>query len=223
MSRNIKNVVMIVTIIIVCILSYFTMVGAAKSTMPYNSFEKEFGGTQPNFNNGEFSEENMPQRPSGNFENLPDNFEKGEMPDLENLPENFGNGEMPSFEEMPENFEENFKNGNLSKGQFKQNISAIYYILFAVEGLIISSLLIYLIMSRFNSKTLKETLDTSKKIIVYVILTIIITIGLTVVQAVLAKNAFAIDNMPEFENRQIPSNNTNETTDNDEKNEVESI
>ena len=230
MSRKTKNVVMIIALLIVCILSYFTMSGAVKSTRPNNStFGEEFGGTPPNFNNGQFSEEDMPQRPSSNFQD-------GEMPNLENLPENFGNGEIPDLgelpenfnkDEMPENFEENFKNGNFSKQEFKANISTIYYILFAVEGLIISSLLIYLIMSKFNSKTLKETLDTGNKIIIFTILTIVLTIGLTVVDGVLAKNLFTTKNMAQFENREKPNNNnsniTNETTDKENSNEINQI
>ena len=207
-SRKIKNIIMITVILIVCILSYFTMSGAVKSTIPDNSFEKEFGGTLPNFNNGEFSEENMPERPSGNFENgempnlenLPENFKNGQMPNLENLPENFENGEMPNMENLPENFEGSFKGGNFSKEDFKVNISGIYYILFFVEGLIVSLLLIYLIMSNFNSKTLKETLSSGRKIVVFVILSIIITIGLTVTQAILAKNVFQTNNMIQIEN-----------------------
>ena len=234
MIRKVKNVIMIALILIVCVSSYFTMSGAVKSSMPNNNnFMNDFGGTVPNFNNGEFSEEDMPQRPSQDFENgqmpnkeeLPGNFEEGE------LPENFKNGEIPNMGELPENFEkgempegleENFKNGNFSREQFKPSISAIYYILFAVEGLIISSLLIYIIMSKFNSKTLKETLGTSKKLIVYIILVLIITIGLTVIQSVLAKNVFGANNMKQFENIQRP-NNSNNINNTNEANKVENI
>ena len=232
MKRKSKNITMMVIILIVCVLSYFTMTGAVKSSIPNGStFKNDFGGTVPNFNNGEFSEENIPQRPSGDFE-------KGEMPDLENMPENFQNGEIPNLEnipenfangELPEDFENNFKNGNFARQQFNPNISVIYYILFAIEGLIISSLLIYLIMSKFNSKTLKETLGTGKKIIVYIVLVLIITIGLTVVQSMLAKNVFATNNMTQFENTQKPRNNannsnsTNETIGNENKTETNQI
>lgn len=232
MSRKIKNVIMIAIILMVCVSSYFTMNAAVKNSMPSsNNFKNDFGGTPPNFNNGEFSEEDMPERPSRDFENgeipnngeLPENFKNGEMPNIGELPENFQKGEMP------EGFDENFKNGNFSREQFKPSISAIYYILFAVEGLIISSLLIYLIMSKFNSKTLKETLDTSKKIVVYIILVLLITIGLTVVQTMLAKNVFAANNMTQFENMERPRNNFNNTNEipdkenNDETSEVENI
>ena len=214
MSRVIKNVVMIAIILSVCVLSFFTMKGAVKSNIPNNStFEKEFGETMPQFNNGEFSEENLPQMPSGNFG-------KGEMPNNEELPEDFANGQMPNIGELPENFEngklpedfqENFKNGNLSGREFKQNISVIYYILFAVEGLTISLLLIYLIMSRFNSKTFKETLGTGTQKIVFVILVLIITVGLTILQSILAKNLFSSNNIMQFEDRQNFRNNINNT------------
>ena len=232
MNRKIKNVVMIAIILMVCILSYFTMRGAVKSSIPSNStFKNDFGTIQPNFNNGEFSEEEFPQRPSRDFESgeipnkeeLKENFENGEMPNIGELPDNFLNGEMP------EGFEENFNTGNFSREQFKPNISVIYYILFVIEGLIISSLLIYLIMSKFNSKTLKETLATGKKIIVFVVLTILVTIGLTVGQSMLAKNVFAVNNMTQFENRQRPRNNTNnsnngnEIIDKNEQNDAENI
>lgn len=226
MSRKIKNVIMIAIILIVCVLSYFTMSGAVKSSMPNNNnFRNDFGGTPPNFDNGEFSEENMPERPSMDFENgempnnggLPENFKNGKIPNMGELPENFEKGEMP------EGFEENFKNGNFSREQFKPSISAIYYILFVVEGLIISSLLIYLVMSKFNSKTLKETLDTSRKIIAYIILLLIITIGLTVVQSMLATNVFATNNMKQFENIQRPRNNSNNSNNSNNANEINEV
>ena len=225
MSRKAKNVIIMAIILIVSVSSYFTMRGAVKSSVPNNNnVRNDFGGTLPNFNNGDFSEEDMPERPSIDFEN-------GEIPNNEELLENFKNGEMPNMGEIPENiekgempegFEENFKNGNFSREQFKPSISAIYYILFVAEGLIISLLLIYLIMSKFNSKTLKETLDSSKKIIVYIILVLIITIGLTVVQSMLAKNVFAANNDIQFENIQIP-NNYNNINNTNETNEVQNI
>ena len=222
MNRTIKNVVMVTIILITCVLSFFTMKGSVKSSFQKNSeFKNEFGGKLPNFNNGEFSEENMPQRPSGNFE-------KGEMPNLENLPDNFGRGEIPKLENLPENFAngempENFNNSNFDRTKFKQNISAIYYILFAIEGLIISSLLIYLVMSNFNSKTLKETFGTSKKIIVFIILVLIITLGLTVVQSVVAKKVFATNSMTQFENRQRPNNNMNNSNNITNKDETNAV
>lgn len=43
----------------------------------------------------------------------------------------------------------------MPNGENKNNISTIYYVLFSVENLIITILVIYLVMSSFNKKTLK--------------------------------------------------------------------
>ena len=226
MSRIIKNMVMIAIILGVCVLSFFIMKGAVKSNIANNSaFEKNFGGTMPQFKNGEFSEENRPQMPSGNFEKedmpnkeeLPEDFEKGEMPNIGELPEKFENGKTP------EDFQGNFKNGNLPNRGFKQNISVIYYILFTLEGLTISLLVIYLIMSKFNSKTFKETLGTGMQKIVFIILVVIITVGLTLLQSMLAKNVFVSNtNMKRFKDRQNFRNNINNTNiiNQDENNKI---
>ena len=217
MSRKVKNMIMISIILIVCVLSYFTMIGAVKGSIPNNSrFEKEFDAAMPQFNNSEFSKEDIPEKPSGDFV-------KGQMPNIGELPENFEKGEMHNLDEIPEDFQENFNGGRNFKGQFKQNINAIYYILFAVEGLTISLLLIYLIMSRFNSKILKETLGTGKLKIIFVILVLVLTIGLTVAQTMLAKNIFAANDMTQFENMQGPRNDTNNLNNTNEINEVENI
>lgn len=194
MRRLIKNVVMLLIIISVCVLSFFTMSMAVKSNVS-NNFNKEFNGNMPNFNNGDFPMENMPERPSGDF-----NMEN--MPSQENLPEEFKNGERP------EGFEGNFNRNDFPRGEFKTNIGIIYYILFVVVGLVVSGLIIYLVMSKFNKKSLKETLGTPKNIIVFLLLTIVITAALTVVQSLTAKNVFAKNNMKQFENINMPINNT---------------
>lgn len=230
MNRKVKNVVMIVVLLVVCILSYFTMNAAVKNSMPDNGKSgKEIEGTAPNFDSGETSEEDIPQKPSGDSENRkkPSRGDKTDNPENEEITsdgeitENLENSENSNKENMPEDYEKNLKSGNFSKKQSKQNISAIYYILFAVEGLIISSLLIYLIMSKFNSKTLKETLGTGKNIIIFVILVVIITIGLTLGQSILAKNVFASNNTTQFENRQRPRSNTNNSKDTNETTDIE--
>ena len=67
----------------------------------------------------------------------------------------------------------------MPNGENKNNISTIYYVLFSTENLIITILVIYLVMSSFNKKTLKETFINKDKIIIYVLGSIILTIGLT--------------------------------------------
>lgn len=55
------------------------------------------------------------------------------------------------------------------------NVSIIYYVLFVGEGLILSSALIYLVMSNLNKKTSKETLSSSDKVIIYILSIVLLT------------------------------------------------
>lgn len=221
MNRKIKNIVMIVMAITMCIFSYFTMSGATKNAMPDNRFgnNQNQGETPPNFNKGE-----IPEMPEGGFQN-------GEVPEM---PEGgFKNGEMPDISGLPENMQKDFENGNMknfdnnfSNRDFKQNISVLYYILFIVEALIISLLITYLIMSKFNEKTLKETIENSKRIVIFVVLTVVITIGLTFLQITLVRNVFPARNRTQFENMKMPRNdynNENVIENNNETNETESV
>lgn len=208
MNRKIKNVVIIVMVIAMCMFSYFTTSGATKNAMPNNRFGNNQNQREipANFNNGE-----IPEVPEGGFKNR-------KMLDISGLPENmqkdFENGNM-------KNFDDNFSNRN-----FKQNISVLYYILFIVEALIISLLITYLIMSKFNEKTLKETIENSKRIVIFVVLTVVITIGLTFLQITLVRNVFPAKNRIQFENMQMPKNdynNTNVVKKNNETNTTENV
>lgn len=82
-------------------------------------------------------------------------------------------------------------NGNMQKtrGEIQNaKISTIYYVAFAGETLSISILITYLIMSNFNKKTIKETLNKGGKIATYVIIVIALTVGLTITQIYVTKN-----------------------------------
>lgn len=60
--------------------------------------------------------------------------------------------------------------------------------LFLCIGVLTSALIMYLIMSGFNKKTMKETLSGIDNIIIFILATAIITFGLTVVQTSLTKS-----------------------------------
>ena len=213
MSRKIKNALMLVVIIAVCIISYFTMMATTKSIKSKNTLQREMGETPPIFNNQEFSNENMPANQMDEVQNLemPDN---GEFPeDFENIQipnrEEFEKNERPNMEGVPENFPESFMNGEFSKQKFNPTINTIYYILFFVEGLSVGLVVIYLIMSKFNAKTLKETFNSVKKIILFICLIIIVSVGLTVIQTVLVKNMIT-NNVKQFDTIQGPRGNIND-------------
>ena len=83
-------------------------------------------------------------------------------------PDNDSNTEnMQSKEQMPEN--------NMAQN-ITTKIDTKYYVIFALEGVMISSLIGYLILSQFNKKTFKETFVNADKIVI--ILLIVIFMGI---------------------------------------------
>jgi hypothetical protein len=63
-----------------------------------------------------------------------------------------------------------------------------YYLLFTIEGLIISILIMYLILSNFNKQSLKETFAEKDKIIIMLLSTIIITTGILFTDKLITSN-----------------------------------
>lgn len=92
-------------------------------------------------------------------------------------------------------------------GETKSNVNTIYYVLFGVESLIIATLVIYLIMSNFNNMTIKETFVNKDKIIIYILGSIILTIGLTYLMSFLT----TLNNSNNSNFNPIQDNNSNIT------------
>lgn len=195
MNRKIKNFVMIVMIFVISILSCFTMGGAVKKDMPYKEFKsnQNQGETSPNVNS-----EEMPERPSGNF-NSKNQHQMPEMSENE-----FQNGEIPDISGLSENLQQDFENGNFSNTDFKPSINIVDTVLFIIQAFILAVLIMYLIMSKFNKITIKETLQNSKKIIILIVLTVLLTTGLTLLQILLCRNVFSTKNRNPLVDKQIP-------------------
>lgn len=111
----------------------------------------------------------------GNMSSMNDNDKQ--MPGNNEKPDSSNQGETQP--DMPNDNQGSEIKPEMPNGENKNNISTIYYVLFSVENLIITILVIYLVMSSFNKKTLKETFINKDKIIIYVLGSIILTIGLT--------------------------------------------
>lgn len=162
LKRKNKNIITIILLGLMIISLVVTVIYARKSVnnnqgnMPsMNDNDKQMSGNN----------EEPPEKPEG------DNEEVSEKPDSSNQGET--QPDMPSDNHGSETKPE------MPNGENKNNISTIYYVLFGVESLIITILVIYLVMSSFNKKTLKETFVNKDKIIIYILGSIILTIGLT--------------------------------------------
>ncbi len=178
MKRSGKNILFILIIIIMGVCSYFTMrdVGGGKTKdLQEPNFEenaKEMTGQQGNPPK-KLDEDNQmqapPEKPDGENEmqtppEKPDGGNEMQAPSEKSNGEN----EMQAPPDMPDDM-----NGK---------IKVIHYIMFGIEALVISLLIIYLGMSQFHKLALRETFSGIKRKVCYLILTVILTVLLTVTQ-----------------------------------------
>lgn len=166
MKRYLKNIIIIVLIGLTCTGIYFTMdyIKDIKETSNDKTME---GMTPPDMTNNDM------QKPSGDSSSLP------EKP----------NGSTDNIGEPPSKPDEN--NSSMPNFQNSSNtLETKYILIFGVESLVLAVLISYLIMSNLNKKTIKETFVTSDKIIIYVLLTIVLTGAFTFTDKLVTENYF---------------------------------
>lgn len=221
MSRKVKNIIIItiIIIIIVCIARGFTIKLAKESgegtnqgnpPQMLNSSGENSGNGQmgtPPSGNGMGGNTQMPNNSNGNNQGTPPSkpddsngnnsigSQQNQMmgkPDEQNNSNSQENENMPSMPDM-------------QNGENNIEIEISYYIIFGIEAFVVSILVIYLIMSGFNSKTLAETLNGAKNIIIYIILVAIVTTGLTFAQSYITKNISSSNTQNQIQNNmQMP-------------------
>ncbi len=204
MKRNIKNLIMILLIIVVCVCSFFTIQSISKVSSSNNIGMEQ--GQPPEMPTGDSNNMGEPPEKPEQGETQDSNTEKGQPPEM-------STGDSNNMEEPPEKPEQgetqdsNTENGQppeIPTGDSNNNmgepptktgqenssnqISTSNYIMLGTEGLIISILVIYLIMSKFNKLTLKETLKNANKAIIFILAIIIITAIITVIEICITKN-----------------------------------
>lgn len=188
-KRILKNIIMIVLIVLLCVAMFFTV---RPQRMQFEMGNKE------NFEKM-FQDGTMPEIPEGmDFSNkeFPGNMPEGEMPDMSagerpSMPDNFnfekGMGNREGRETMPE-MPEGIKKEDGFSGRNFSSMNIVKIILCAVEALGISILSIYLILSKFNKLTLKETFENKSKIGSFIVLVILVTAIITMLVMLINKN-----------------------------------
>ena len=184
MQRKTKNIISIVIILLLCGSIVFT---GYLSTQSSNA---NSGNNMPNMNqNGSVP----PEMPNGNIGGEPPEKPDGEMnggqengnTNMEEPPEKpDGDNNMGTPPDMPNS------NGGMEQIGEQQrnntNNNYVYLILFGIESLTLSIIVLYLIMSGFNKKNLKETFANSDKILIYILGIIILTSVLTFTENLVA-------------------------------------
>lgn len=203
-KRIIKNIVMIILIVALCAAMYFTVNGQRKDfadrdemmqkmsengempSMPENGEKPEgMGRGQRNSENNTVDGAEMAEMPS-----MPEgeNGEAPELPDGENMakPEDGNMPEMSEDRTMSEGMQRGGKQGNMPGNNTQMGTLKI--VLCAVEALGISVLSIYLILSKFNKLSLKETFENKSNIGSFIVLVILVTAIITMLVMLLNKN-----------------------------------
>lgn len=223
MNRKIKNILIILVIFIIASLSYVTMKSASNNTNnSSNSGGPTNMGNPPDMAQGSdgntTSSENSqtpPAKPDednnqsdSNKQNQSENGSKPSAPPSGQS--NNGQGQMmgqPSSNEdssndtnsngnMPMNKpdDNNSETPNQMPSKKSEGIKTIYYVLFALEAFVISALIVYLVMSNFNLKTLNETLGSGIKALSFTIIIVILGGALTFLQIYITNNYFITEN-----------------------------
>ena len=220
MKRSIKNVLMILIIIAVGICSCFTI----KSVLQNQTTQDKMPMTQDQGGPGNNNQSEPQELPSGesnsssnemkeppakpdednnkssdsNNSNDSNNMAQNDKGTPPSMPSGNGNNQAP--DQMPDMSEQNEK-GN--------TIETVYYVLFGIEGFVIAIFIMYLVMSKFNKLTLRETLDGTSKIIIFVVLVVIITGALTLMQVAITNSLNSSENNEQGTSQMAPGGNMN--------------
>ena len=185
MSRKLKNIIMLILLGLLCISIFLTMNYVKNNSSTNSNLGNTMGemGEMPGGNGSSTS----PGKPNGeNNESMSESPEKPEgntsdstVPEIPN--DLNGDNNMAAPGEMPNDM---VGDGNLQKLDVK------YLVLFGTEGLLISVIITYLIMSGFNKKTFKETFKNSDKLVIGILMIVILTSGVMYLSSKITTNYF---------------------------------
>lgn len=193
MKRNVKNAICVVLIILSCVMVFLTMNYAKNNVKGSNNFsnnppEMPSGGNGPG-QSGEMTPPDMnddeERKDPGDKPDMNENQNEDMQDDESNIPEMDNDNNRP---EMPNNNMQ--MPGQNTNTASSKEIGTTYYIVFAVEALVISSLAIYLVMSNLNKRNIKETFENKDKIIIYILGTLLATGVLTYSFGAITTNYF---------------------------------
>lgn len=223
MKRNTKNIICIIIIVLMCGVDFLTINYAKNNITSINNERPEQGNQEFNnmtppdkpsndsnilekldgdLNEGSNKPNDIPEKPNGDL-----NEENNKPNDIPEKPDSNSNNESNKPNDI--NFESNnmmsFNNQQFTQTEDNTSLKYIYYVIFGATSLVSSTIFIYLIMSRFNKKTFKQTFSNSDKIIINILAVIILTTGLTYTYGIITKNVIKDNSKEQIDN---PNNET---------------
>lgn len=189
MNKKLKNIIMIIIMISMCVLMFLTM-NYAKNNLKSTNDNSPMNNTleKPDGNGPETNEGSTLEKPNVNAPGT----SKG------------------STLEKPDDNRPNMENPNGMIGLNDIKITYVYYIIFGIESLIFVSVLVYFIMSNLNKKSLKETFVNSDKVIIYVLLVIVLSTSMTLLDGVVTNKLLSNNNMDNINENK--NNNSNKSS-----------
>ncbi len=184
MKRSIKNIIMIsiavLTIIGIIVTMHFAQ-NSSVNTQTSNNTQNSVTPQMPNDqnNNSNSNQNTPPEKPDNNSSNNnqntpPEKPEDNSSNDTQNNNQTTTNDNSASTQNNAPNMQGQ-DNMQTQMPNSTNTLGLVYYILYITEGLIISVIIMYLIMSKFNKKTFKETFENKDKIIISILSIIILT------------------------------------------------
>ena len=183
--------------IILMIVGIFLTMNSLKSSNTVPSMS----GTPSEMSNGKTS----PDKPNSNNQQT-----TGDIRGNKNSKNEKGTRNKKNFhargdvKESSDNTPPDMPNGMESRS----SLETMHYVIFGINSLVIAITLMYLILSRFNKKTFKETFRDSDKLIIGILSIIILTGGFTYIDIYLANNNYLTNSNNIASNCSIPGNNS---------------
>lgn len=224
MSRSLKNLILVLLILIISGTVIFTINYAKNSldtskdmstnigNVPGQNQDNNFGKEKENSNTENMTPPEKPDENNQNSSNDKKNSESGNS-DLNenNNSENAKNDSNMMMPDIPNN----------SSMNVESNLSIIYYFLFGIESFGISLILAYLIMSKFNKKGFKEVFINNDKVLIYSLLTIVLSFILTFLVAVSANKYIDTTSKNKIGMENIQNNNSSSNITYSSPNEID--
>ena len=194
MKPKIKNIILIILIVCIFIAGVFTA-NLAKKSISNNSEVKNEERQNPPDGMGNSNEPNNSN--NGSNDNTQNNTEKS---DEEQNP----NSNMAPPSDMPSgNTPSNNMEGMMNKNS--SDVPCVYYILLSLEAVSFSVLIIYLIMSNFNKKNIKETFKNGDKITIFILTVIVLSASYMLINMIYIKSL----NNSSNSNNNVPGDTNN--------------
>ena len=233
-KRTIKNIILTV-VIILCLGSMYLTMNYVKNNSetteePSNNMQMNNNQSAPSMPGNNNSNNEIPEKPDENTTNnegqtppeKPSDEKNEANTNASDNTESTNDASQTETNENPQgnnNGNGNGMNGNppsMPNEVKSTTIPTIYYFIFGIESIVLATIIIYLIMSNFNKKKIKETFTNKDKITIAILSVILLGTILTVTDSLITTKYFLDNNVK----TNTQNNNTTQSTSYSAKTEI---